>query len=279
MDLLLVPVDPRSDQRARYHEQVVALILNDILRAEEITRTADGYRINFPVKTSLGGGTTVIQRVGESTSWLTSEGPPDDAEGVLGDFCFDVAFSAIYQKQQAAPFVPPRWELLAEVGSPGPRGKDGLSITGPPGPVGPAGPAREVQGAEITRSTNQLINHATDTILTFPTLLEADSTAFYTGGTPWSRLICPTAGRYLITATVRWAVNNTGNRFLHFLVNGAFTTPALTISGNATTVGDVGLNCSKSRVFAAGDYIEVDVYQDSGVNINATEGTFSIARL
>jgi hypothetical protein len=111
--------------------------------------------------------------------------------------------------------------------------------------------------------------------------LAANSTAFsfssadYNAGTMWAggsptRLTAPIGGIYVVTAAVEFAANATGNRQVHLYQNGSertrITVPSVG-AGLATRVSH-----SDTFNMAAADYIECFVFQDSGGNLNITNG-------
>ena len=254
--------------------RVTRNIINSLVRAGEIEQDGlNDYSITHPKQAGSGGSVTFTY--GRQSNWHISEGPPPDEIGEIGDFCVDVAFCAFWHKESIA-LNPPRWVLLAEFGSPGPRGKDGLSIPGPAGAAGPPGPERNVLGAELERTTTQAITTGTDTIVTWPTTVVNDGN-FLTGGTPWDQLIAPLAGWYIVTGAIRWEAAGSGYRNCWLMKNGTeIQTPQ---SGNATTVTDVALEQSKVIKLAATDYMQLRCYHDRGSNLNVTGGYFSMARL
>ena len=90
-----------------------------------------------------------------------------------------------------------------------------------------------------------------------------------------SRITIVTAGRYLCMAELLYPANATGNRGGQFYVNATTQlsgqlTPAA-VSPNGTNVQVV-----RTYVFAAGDYIEVRGYQNSGGALNVTLEEFAL---
>ena len=276
----LIPdtVDGPPEAAARRTRQAIdriRLILNSLLRAGEIVPGTPFWSLNVRNIVTRGGSQGLPGRDGNRL--ITGEGPPEPQEGHLGDLYFDAAFCAFWLKTEDIPFLP-SWVHIADVGSPGPRGKDGRDgATGPAGAAGPTGPTRTPVGAELQRSTNQSINSATDTVVTFPTRISDDG-SLTTGGTPWNRLIVQTSGWHLMTANLRWEASGGGFRAIWFLKNGSLTTGPVGSAGNATTVTDVAISACWQSYLAASDYIQVNAYQDSGGALNVTGATFSMVR-
>lgn len=95
-----------------------------------------------------------------------------------------------------------------------------------------------------------------------------DALGFHDTAANTSRLTVPAgrAGLYLLAANVQFATNATGARFVRLLLNGTnqvaiFNSPA--VGGFATRALVVAL-----RRLVAGDYLEVQVYQDSGAALD-----------
>jgi hypothetical protein len=97
-----------------------------------------------------------------------------------------------------------------------------------------------------------------------------DTDTMHDTATQNSRLTCRTAGLYVIHAHVEFALNATGERHVILLLNGAtqlayHDQPAL--STNAVIV-----SVSTQYPLAVGDYVECQVYQNSGgaLNVNVS---------
>lgn len=130
-------------------------------------------------------------------------------------------------------------------------------------------------GARAYNSAALSIPNATDTVLTFNGERydtdpngEIHSTASNT-----SRLTCRTAGKYLVAASVAFAANATGSRFLRLLVNGSIYIAIVSSHGNSAAL-DTLLIAAAFYDLAAGDYVEADVHQTSGgaLNVNSAAG-------
>lgn len=90
-----------------------------------------------------------------------------------------------------------------------------------------------------------------------------------------SRVTIQTAGRYQVSALVRFANSVTGGRHIALLVNGSTNHDIMAVAGHQSGF-DSFLSGTKSFVFSAADYIEVRATQHSGVNLNTTLEDFYV---
>lgn len=97
-----------------------------------------------------------------------------------------------------------------------------------------------------------------------------DNDSMHSTVTNNSRITIQTAGRYEVGAVVSWAANATGNRALAFAKNGVGVNDYLVDIRTGTATNSTGISGSRTLVLAAGDYVEVSVWQTSGGNLNAT---------
>lgn len=83
-----------------------------------------------------------------------------------------------------------------------------------------------------------------------------------------TRITIPKAGYYLVSGAVIMAANVTGTRFLGVRKNGAGN---LLVSDQESPAHGqtVALNCHRILKFVANDYIELMVFQNSGVAVNS----------
>lgn len=118
-----------------------------------------------------------------------------------------------------------------------------------------------------TKSSPQAITTATWTTVTFDGE-DHDYGSLHDNVTNNSRLTAATTGVYHVEASVGWEVNLTGDRLARLVKNGAVY---ISTTGDTTTssvgTGPVS-NISTSVYLNAGDYIELQVYQNSGGNLN-----------
>ena len=119
--------------------------------------------------------------------------------------------------------------------------------------------------ARVYNSAAISISHNLDTVLTFNSEC-FDTDAIHDTITNPSRLVCKTAGLYLIVGHVRFASNPTGFRYIYIRVNGTTSlgvqeTPA--VSGVPTI-----LSVATLYQLAVNDYVELVVFQNSGAALN-----------
>lgn len=122
-------------------------------------------------------------------------------------------------------------------------------------------------------ATHQSIPNSTVTAISFDQI-KAGQTWWASSPNP-TRLTVPTAGLYMIGATIEFDLNANGNRGGNIRKNG--TTELVELIGlgfaltsvNNTCVGHSGFPV----VMAANDYIELMAFQNSGVALNAVSDT------
>jgi hypothetical protein len=128
--------------------------------------------------------------------------------------------------------------------------------------------------AKLRNSVTQSItnNVAAGTAITWDTE-DFDTAGGHSTVTNTSRYTCQAgyAGKYRLDATVWWAVNATGRRDIWFAVNG------VTVAGTGGSVlPGQALIVPMSTVaivpLVAGDFVEVFVFQNSGVALTTTIG-------
>lgn len=118
----------------------------------------------------------------------------------------------------------------------------------------------------------QLVANTTFASITFDAE-EYDDAAFHDNVTNPSRFVIPATGRYRVVAQVSFAPNSTGLRFVQIARNGARvvvnTMPPDTSAAGSNRRMQVHAGV---LVLTAGDYIEVQFYQDSGGSLNVYNG-------
>lgn len=123
----------------------------------------------------------------------------------------------------------------------------------------------------VFNSTAQTIPTATLTTLTFDSE-RWDSQAIHSTVSNTSRLTIPASwtGQYFTGAHVAW-VNGTGVRGTFIYLNATYFITGQVIPYDA----NLNASCSPSTLYGvvAGDYLEVQVYQSSGGNLNIFLGT------
>jgi hypothetical protein len=114
--------------------------------------------------------------------------------------------------------------------------------------------------------TNQSISNTTVTSVTFQAE-QFDTNSLHDNTTNNSRITIPTgyAGKYQINASVNFAGNATGDREIYIYRNNTDYYTYIVTKGTST------LNNLQSSIIvnlAAGDYLEIKVWQDSGGALN-----------
>jgi hypothetical protein len=134
--------------------------------------------------------------------------------------------------------------------------------------------AEQLPSARVFHTSAQAIPNNTFTALNFGSE-RWDSAAMHDTVTNNSRITCRVAGEYDIGASVHFAANATGNRFVLLRLNGV-TSIGADGSPNFGASQTAYLNTATRYRLAVGDYIEVVVYQDSGGSLNtAVTGNIS----
>jgi hypothetical protein len=125
-------------------------------------------------------------------------------------------------------------------------------------------------GASAYNSAIQSIANDTFTARNYNTE-SFDTDAFHDNSTNNTRFTIPTGkgGKYLITAAVRFATNSSGRRIVAPRKNGS------TYIANTQEMGATNISAAEPTIvmtsineLAAGDYIELMVYQNSGGSLN-----------
>jgi len=124
-------------------------------------------------------------------------------------------------------------------------------------------PKGSAPAARVYNSGALTISHNTNTALTFDSE-RFDTDTIHNTGSNTGRLTATTAGKYLITALVRWAANATGRRSVTIREGGDTSIGVVqqdaAAGGGVTTVQEV--SCLYD--LAANEYVEVVVNQNSG---------------
>jgi hypothetical protein len=128
-------------------------------------------------------------------------------------------------------------------------------------------------GARVYNSANIACANATVTALTFDTE-RYDSDSIHSTVSNTSRLVAPLAGRYLITGMMRYAAAANNTRYAQIRLNG--TTFIASNSLIAAVSDNHDLSVATIYQLAAGDYVELIAYQNSGGSVNVVaSGNFS----
>jgi hypothetical protein len=130
----------------------------------------------------------------------------------------------------------------------------------------PAGGSAFV-GASAYKSANQTISNNTQTAITWSNEY-FDTDAFHSTVTNTSRFTIPSGkdGKYLFTATARFAANSTGIRSWTYYKNGSGAMQPT--AQNALSNGGSAMSAVYATSLVAGDYIELFCFQTSGGNLD-----------
>lgn len=118
-------------------------------------------------------------------------------------------------------------------------------------------------GARVYLTGGQNMSTATATVLSF-TSERFDTASLHDTATNPSRITADRAGYWLATANVGWFANNVGRREISLIVNGAAAPYARVVESSPGTSAQTVQHVSAVLSLAATDYVEVQVYQDSG---------------
>lgn len=123
----------------------------------------------------------------------------------------------------------------------------------------------------VNRNTTQSLTTGTAAAISFNTEQHDLGSGMWVVGSP-TRLTVPSGqgGMYMVGAAAEFAANATGNRQIQTMINGSehyrITIPSVG-SGLATRVVTAGMVS-----LAAADFVEFNCFQDSGGNLNLTNG-------
>jgi hypothetical protein len=119
----------------------------------------------------------------------------------------------------------------------------------------------------VYNSADQSVPTSTTTVLAFNSeRWDNPSNNQHDNVTNNSRLTAQTAGLYTITAHVAWTSNSTGGRGLNLTLNGTTRIGVLSLQSNLTSEETV----TTQYRLAAGDYVHVSAWQNSGSTLNVT---------
>lgn len=128
-------------------------------------------------------------------------------------------------------------------------------------------------GGRFTHNANQSIAHNTSTVVALNTETYKTSGITHSNVTNNSRVTMDSAGKYLFTANVSWGANATGFRALVFKINGT-TYVGIARMMAITTASEQSYQMAVTEWNAsAGDYVEIEVFQNSGSSINIETGS------
>lgn len=118
----------------------------------------------------------------------------------------------------------------------------------------------------VSNSSAQSIGDNTFTSLTFDTE-QIDTNTLHSTVSNQSRLTCQTTGLYLIGGNISWAVNTSNRRVARLLLNG---TTEIQRDETQGTVANAEPSNKLNTIYnlTSGDYVEFQVYQNSGGSLN-----------
>ena len=140
------------------------------------------------------------------------------------------------------------------------------------GSVGTAKFSSTIPAALVSGTSTLSVPDSTETVLDFPAELY-DTANLHSTSTNTSRLTAPVAGIYRISAIVKWSPpSGGGNRFLEIRRNGvpdeADETPGAAVDTHQLSI---------ERKLAAGDYMDVAVFQNSGGSATVIPQEFTMS--
>jgi len=120
---------------------------------------------------------------------------------------------------------------------------------------------------KVTKTTDQSIPRIILTMVTWNSE-EYDTDGMHDNVTNNSRITFQTAGKYSILAQSEWGINSGGFRFMDIMKNGV---------DSIARVRDLADNASEHNIsfvgeFVVGDYIQLEVFQDTGGNLDFESG-------
>jgi len=120
---------------------------------------------------------------------------------------------------------------------------------------------------KVTKTSDQSVPQNTLTMVTWDSE-EYDTDDMHDNVTNNSRITFKTAGKYSILAQSEWGINSGGFRFMDIMKNGV---------DSIARVRDLADNASEHNVafvgeFEVNDYIELQVFQDTGGNLDFESG-------
>jgi hypothetical protein len=150
----------------------------------------------------------------------------------------------------------------------------------------PSSGAAAFVGAKVYKSASQSIPNATWTTLTFNSE-SFDTDGFHDTSSNTSRMTIPSGkgGKYLVQWQAVWDPNATGSRNTKITLNGGTDVAYGTWSMALTGAGSSTIHANTAVLsLSVADYIEIQIGQESGGNLNANGGandgnTFSIIYL
>jgi len=139
-----------------------------------------------------------------------------------------------------------------------------------------------VGNCAVKISSPAAISNGADSVVSWASATYDNDTMF-SAGTP-NRVTVKTAGIYVVTSTIVWPSNNTGERISWIQLNGSTATRWGNRRGGAWSSGPTEYSIAAQIKCAVNDYIQLGVYQSSGGSLDlqsaGTGGTqMEVARI
>lgn len=127
---------------------------------------------------------------------------------------------------------------------------------------------------KVYNSGAQSIGDGSFTALTWDTE-EFDTDAMHSTSSNTSRIVCKTAGTYLLSGSISWASSNAGiRRGARWLKNGSSSNTQVMITPPGTGTAGVPTVHAPTVMMslAVNDYVELAAYQDTGGSLSTVAG-------
>ncbi len=133
--------------------------------------------------------------------------------------------------------------------------------------LGALAAANKTLAPTASRSTNQTITTSTQTKISFDAVDSDDWNCWDLSPNP-TRLTVPIAGRYLITATASFEAAAAGHRAINILKNNTTEIARSDFLPVGNSIDTHSTVVTPSETLAAGDYIELRAWQNSGSDLD-----------
>jgi hypothetical protein len=125
-------------------------------------------------------------------------------------------------------------------------------------------------GARAYHDAAQAITDSTQTALSLNSE-RWDTDTIHDTVTNNSRLTAKTAGYYQIEGNIRWAANNSGRREIYITLNGS--TELASVDEWTASAQTMDMNVSTTYSLSVNDYVELEVWQNTGGDLNVNSST------
>ncbi len=213
----------------------------------------------FWVDTSGGPPYVLKIRNSTNTAWVITGSGGAASQGTIGPPGFPGD-----DGEDGMPGIP---GLRGATGAAGPPGFGEEGEEGIPGPPGPPGAGTSVDAVRVIRTTNQSISNNAVTAISFDTETYDLGRGLWVVGSP-TRITAVVAGVYTFTGCIRYDANATGLRSALLRANGATLFGAQSES-NPSGTNDTAVIVSADFLLAAGEYVELCAFQNSGISLNS----------